>query len=47
MKTFAKAVAIFVLFFMGTTAVVHVDRQCARINGAEAKITIEKYASLH
>lgn len=46
MKTFAKAIVIFILFFMGTTAVVHVDRQCAQINGTEAKITIEKYASL-
>ena len=46
MKTLMKSLVIFLLFFMGTTAVVHVDRWCAQMNGDEAKITIEKYASL-
>ncbi|MCI9640329.1 MAG: hypothetical protein HFE72_09465 [Emergencia sp.] len=29
MKTFRNAVILFMLFMVGTMAVVHVDRQCA------------------
>jgi len=57
MKTLCKSIVIFLLFFIGTTAVVHVDRQCAHMNRQSAVMTeavedaaeniIEKYASLH
>ena len=56
MKTLKQALLVFALFFFGTTAVVHIDRQCALMNGEDAVITealentaeniIEKYASL-
>lgn len=57
MKTLMKSLVVFLLFFMGTTAMVHVDRQCAHMYGKTDEImasientvenTIEKYASLH
>ena len=46
MKGILRMMVIFLLFFLGTTAMVHVDRECARMNRMEAKITIEKYAYL-
>lgn len=56
MKPIVRFFVIFVLFFMGTTAMIHVDRQCAHMNGENGEImekventvenTIEKYASL-
>ncbi len=56
MKGIGKFILIFVLFFVGTTAIVHVDRQCAQVNGVDQQIMpavekaaeniIEKYASL-
>jgi len=57
MRTWMNFIIIFLLFFMGTTAIIHVDRQCAHMDGKTAGIienventvenTIEKYASLH
>lgn len=46
MRGLVRFIVIFLLFFMGTAAVVQVDRSCGRMNGSEMKITIEKYASL-
>lgn len=52
MKTLAKSVIIALIFFLGTTAVIHVDRQNAQMYRQKAQImetienTIEKYASL-
>ena len=57
MKDWIKFMIVFVIFFTGTTAVIHVDRQCAHMERKTAEImenventvenTIEKYASLH
>lgn len=53
MKTWIKSLVIFLVFFMGSTAVIHVDRQCAHMYGESVEIissvenTIEKYVSLH
>lgn len=52
MKTLAKCVVIALIFFLGTTAMVHVERQNAYMNGQQGQIIetleniIEKYASL-
>ena len=56
MHTMIKMLCVFLIFFMGTTALVHVDRQCSHMVGQDAQImetientvenTIEKYASL-
>lgn len=34
MKTFRKSIVIFLLFMIGTMSAVHVDRQCAAIEGS-------------
>ena len=52
MKTLAKSMIIALIFFVGTTALIHVDRQNAQMYRQKAQImetienTIEKYASL-
>lgn len=52
MKTLVKSVIIALIFFLGTTAVIHVDRQNAQMYRQKAQFmetienTIEKYASL-
>ena len=52
MKTLVKSVIIALIFYLGTTAVIHVDRQNAQMYRQKAQFketienTIEKYASL-
>lgn len=38
MKTFGKSIIIFTVFAAGTMSLIHVDRQCAIINGSSASI---------
>lgn len=38
MKLFRKSVVVFLVFMLGTMALIHVDRQCARMEGAEAAL---------
>ncbi len=57
MKTLTRCLAIALIFFVGTTALIHVDRQTAYMNRRTPQImktveetvenTIEKYTSLH
>ena len=56
MHTLIRMLCVFLFFFVGTVAVVHVDRQCSHMVRQDAQImetientvenTIEKYASL-
>lgn len=46
MKTFGKSVVIFLLFMIGTAAIVHVDRQCAQMAGRETDTLTEAAAWL-
>lgn len=52
MKTLAKCMVITLIFFAGTTALIHVDRQNAQMHRQSGQIiesienTIEKYTSL-
>ena len=52
MKTWMKSLMIYLIFFVGTAAVVHVDRMNAEVCRESPQIietvenTIEKYASL-
>ena len=52
MKTLAKSIVIALIFFAGTTALIHVDRQTAQMSRQNGQIiesienTIEKYTSL-
>lgn len=52
MKTLMKSLVIALIFFVGTTALIHVDRQAAYMNRQDGQIIesleniIEKYASL-
>lgn len=52
MKTLAKCILISLIFFVGTTALIHVDRQNAQMHRQSGQIIesieniIEKYASL-
>lgn len=39
MKTFGKSIIVFLIFFVGTLSVIHVDRQGARMSGTGALFT--------
>ena len=49
MRTLAKSIIIALIFFVGTTALIHVDRQAAQMNRQNEQIieilenTVEKY----
>lgn len=38
MKTFRKSLVLLAVFFIGTASLIHVDRQCAQINGGGSTI---------
>lgn len=52
MKTFMQCIAIALIFFVGTTALIHVDRQSGQMHRQNVQIIesleniIEKYVSL-
>ena len=35
MKTFARSIAVFLIFLAGTVSVIHVDRQCQMMNAGD------------
>lgn len=41
MKTFRKSIVVFLLFFIGTASLVHVDRQCAQMTGRKTDALTE------
>ncbi len=41
MKLFRKSVVIFLVFMLGTMALIHVDRQCAQMEKTTADIAEE------
>lgn len=38
MKTFRKSIVLFIVFLLGTVSLVHVDRQCAQIDGSHVPV---------